>query len=227
MIPKNIVLYFFDKTKIPTTLQSHYDIIKSRHPDFNVELYDNTTALEFIIANFDKRVEMAFRKLRPYTYKSELFRYCYIYKKGGIFVDLKYRLILDFNFSQLITREYLCQDINNNIIKSSLMVLKPYNLLLKQVITNISENAEINYYSPSPLQITGPLLLSNTFIKLNLNKSIYDVLKFTISGERKTIFLDGKMILKVYDNYEEDMKQTSDQPRLIDMHLDQDLYNWI
>ena len=204
----------------------NYETIKRRHPDYNIELYDNITALEFIKKNYDNRIVVAYQKLRPYNYKSHIFRYCYLYKKGGIYVDIKYKTILDFNFSEISKHEYFCYDKDLNI-RTSVISVFPYNLLMREIIYKIALNSEMNYQGEDPLDITGTTLITRLYDEVYDNKPKDDTLIWAFSGDRQTIFLNGRIVLKELRGYKDELYKICDQDHYSLLYNDQDIYNWI
>jgi mannosyltransferase OCH1-like enzyme len=163
MIPKNIALFYHDKSKITPNMQKNYDVLKLTHPDFNVELYDVNDALEFINKNYDQRIVRAYESLRVYSEESQLFRYCYIYKKGGVFLDIKYECVVNFNFSRLMDREYFCSEQNG--IYMGFFVLKPFNPVMKELINNIAKFTEISYNIVGLCKVTGAEAINSLLIE--------------------------------------------------------------
>jgi len=207
MIPKNIALFYHDKSKMTPTMKKNYEVLKITHPDFNVELYDDNEALEFIKKNFDQRTVRAYESLRVYSEESQMFRYCYIYKKGGVFLDIKYECVVNFNFSRLMDREYFCSEQHG--IYMGFFVLKPFNPVVNALITNISKFTEISYNIVGLCKVTGAEAIKDLLIE---NKSLAEELLWVRIGDKSAIFLEGKIILKEYKNYKEDFDGLSEHP---------------
>jgi mannosyltransferase OCH1-like enzyme len=216
MLPKNIVLFFYDKTRLSKSMIANYDKIKARHPDFNIELYDTDSALEVI----------AYKKIRPHGYKSHLFRYCYLFRRGGIFIDLRYDFILDFNFYEVLNNEYMSMD-SNKTVKTPLIALKPFNELMRQMIYQIAYHTETNYYGNSCSDVTGSSLLTRLYNIIYADGSPILMMTWIISGSRPTIFFNGALVLKEYATYTGDLIVISDQQPTIHMYTEQDIYNWM
>ena len=51
---------------------------------------------DFIKNNYPVDVLEAFNKLIPGAYKADLWRYCVLYKLGGIYLDIKYSCVNNF-----------------------------------------------------------------------------------------------------------------------------------
>ena len=57
-------------------MRNNYEHLCKRNPELEFKLYDESQCRNFIKNNFDKDVLDAYNKLSPYSYKSDLWRYC-------------------------------------------------------------------------------------------------------------------------------------------------------
>jgi mannosyltransferase OCH1-like enzyme len=121
-------------------------MIKSLNPRFQYFLFDDNDCFEFIKNNFDKDILNAYNSLIPGAYKADLWRYCILYIKGGIYLDIKYRPLDNFRFINLTEDEHFVLDNDGNGIYNAVMVCKPGNELLLKAIHNIVENVKNNSY---------------------------------------------------------------------------------
>jgi mannosyltransferase OCH1-like enzyme len=160
------------KTKdLPENMKLRVEELKRTNPRFNHYLYDDNDCKEFIKNNFDEIVLDTYNRLIPGAYKADLWRYCILYKKGGIYLDIKLKCINNFRLIELTEREHLVKDRWNSGIYNALMVCKPGNELLLKAINKIVQNVKDNFYGESPLHPTGPSLLRDI---INYHK-IYNV----------------------------------------------------
>ena len=60
---------------------------KRNSNDFNYYFYNNQMCDEFMKKNFDDKTNQAYNKLPMGVMKADLWRYCVIYKYGGIYAD--------------------------------------------------------------------------------------------------------------------------------------------
>ena len=91
------------------------------NPDFKIKYYSDKGSREFIKNNYSKEILSAYDSLIPGAYKADLFRYCVLYKYGGIYSDLTQRFTKPFNkFIDLEKDElYLVKDIDHYKINST------------------------------------------------------------------------------------------------------------
>ena len=162
IIPLNIYQTWHTK-KLPPKMFESVNLIKNLNPRFNYQLFDDDDCREFIKNNFEERVLHAFDSLIPGAYKADLWRYCILYKNGGIYLDIKYRPLNNFRFITMTEKEHWVLDADKNGIYNALMVCRPGNEILLKAINKIVENVKTKFYGNSSLEPTGPLLLSSFF----------------------------------------------------------------
>ena len=81
---------------LPPKMNDNVQLLKLQNPEFTHYLYDDEMCREFIKENFEEDVLNAYDKLIPGSYKCDLWRYCILYKYGGIYLDIKYKCVNDF-----------------------------------------------------------------------------------------------------------------------------------
>ena len=109
IIPLKIYQTWHDKT-LPPKMKECVDTLKAQNPEFEYRLYDDYECRDFIKKNFDKDVLNAFDSLIPGAYKADLWRYCILYKNGGIYLDIKFQCENGFKLIELTDKEYFVLD---------------------------------------------------------------------------------------------------------------------
>ena len=67
--------------------------IVKMNPGYKYEYYNDADCVSFMKRYFGTHVVNAFNILKPGAFKADLFRYCYIYIKGGIYLDIDLELL--------------------------------------------------------------------------------------------------------------------------------------
>jgi mannosyltransferase OCH1-like enzyme len=199
IIPLTIYQTWHTKN-LPPSMKKTVDTIIKNNPIFDYQLFDDNDCRNFILNNFDINVLNAFDSLKPGAYKADLWRYCILYIKGGIYLDIKYEPVNDFKFINLTEKEHWVLDLDKTGIYNALIVSKPHNKILLKAINNIVYNVKNKFYGTSPLSPTGPLMLANFFSK-NEKESFdmyHDIYR---SVQNRFIFLNNYLVFKSFDSY--------------------------
>lgn len=216
IIPLDIYQTWHTK-KLPKYMKRNVEKLKNDNPEFNIHVYDIDDCRTFIINNFDNDVLYAYDKLIPLSYKSDLWRYCILYKKGGIYLDIKFKCAAGFKFIELVDKEYFVLDRQFqkigmfNYKKNELVQInnKIYNL------DNISLNNELNlinnniYYSSYIKEYGNPVILTGLQICKKNNPVMLECINQIIKNVKNNYYGDtcidptgpvllGKCYFKLY-----------------------------
>ena len=162
-IPK--IIYKSGPGKPAEIVQKLFDKTLRKNPGFRIKYYDDKKCRKFIMENYQQDVVDAFDSLKPGAYKADLFRYCILYKKGGVWSDLTddylvpLEQIIDFKNDKL----FLVDDrpvgkYKMAGIQISFMAAKPNNKLYHKCIRQIVKNTQNKIIGDTPFEVTGPHL---------------------------------------------------------------------
>jgi len=208
-----VIYHTWNSHNIPINMKKNIDYILNNNPEFDYYLYDDNECREFIKENFNKEVLDAFDSLIPGAYKADLWRYCILYKNGGVYMDIKLKpliklktLINNNNFYYVNDNpsNKLCN--NNKGIYNAFIISYPNNIIFKECINSIVENCKNKYYGNNTLDITGPCLFGNIIYKYydyNYDKMI----EFYLKADGKIYNLLNKQITDIYDGYRNEQKK--------------------
>jgi mannosyltransferase OCH1-like enzyme len=191
MIPLNIYQCWKTKQLAPGMAQA-VAAVKAANPEFKHHLYDDQECRQFIAKECPPCILNAYDRILPGAYKADLWRLCMLYKRGGIYLDIKLSPLNNFKFLELTDREHFVKDRPPNTIYNAFMVCKAKNPFLLSCINQIVRNVRRKYYGPSALHPTGPGLLGQvrTAKKYRLNEDL------THPTEGGVIRYRGKPIVK-------------------------------
>jgi hypothetical protein len=168
MIPKKLFQTWHSKA-LSAEMQDCVEALKAANPDYEHHLYDDADCRAFIEAHFPQEVTDAFDALVPGAYKADLWRYCVLYLHGGVYLDIKFRPLNGFRFSELEEdKEYFCRDLDVTRrrtlgIYNAILVCRAGNPILKQCIDQIVRHVAEEHYGYDYLSPTGPALLGSFF----------------------------------------------------------------
>jgi len=175
-IPLDIYQTWHTK-ELPPKMRECVERIKKANPEFRHHLYDNDDCREFMKNNFDKDVLDAFDRLIPGAYKADLWRYCVLYKNGGVYLDIKFEPINNFKFIDLMDRENFVLErpyIDNKItLKSELELYNSsnyYNKIKPKIDESFWKNKQLGLYNA--LMICKP---NNETLKICIEEIVKNV----------------------------------------------------
>lgn len=86
--PKRIVQFWDDLERLPNDVEECMNSWKSLEKSgFDLQVFDEKSAKEFIRTHLGSRFEIAFDKCYHPSMKSDYFRYSYIFAAGGFYID--------------------------------------------------------------------------------------------------------------------------------------------
>jgi len=189
--------------ELPEKMRENVERLKSQNPDFEYHLFDDEDCRKFIQENFEEDVSNAYDKIIPGAYKADLWRYCILYINGGIYLDIKYSNVDDFNLIELTDKEYFVPDLKDSGggVYNAFMICKPGNTVLQEAIRRVVKNVKEEYYGDSGFHPTGPILLKSCFSSNDIDNMEKNGLSICRHKENTSICLHGKPIMIVYDEY--------------------------
>lgn len=201
VIPKH-VYQTWNESELPYTIKEGMDDMRRKNPELQFHFFDDAMCRDFIEENFGNRVLNAYNTLIPGAYKADLWRYCLMYIKGGIYIDIKYVTVDDFKLVTLTDKEYYVRDNDyhgKEFVYNAILVSKPKNEIYKKCIDKIVKNVENRDYCKNELDVTGPSLLKTVLDenKEYLKNREYDFKKFKHRGSGE-VYKNKKLVLKVY-----------------------------
>ena len=194
---------------LPPKMKERVEELKATNPRFEHYLFDDNDCREFIKQHFDSNVLDAYDRLIPGAYKADLWRYCILYKYGGIYMDIKYYPINGFKLFNLLKKEHWVLDNGGNGIYNALMICKPNNEILLKAINQIVLNVKNRFYGNGFLEPTGPGLLVKYFT--NEEKTALDM-KHIVTGNdshHKFITFNNHSVFQGYTGYLQDRDKYS------------------
>jgi len=215
-----IVHQTFYTTKFPQQIIEIIQNNKKMCPNYKFIFYDDEDCIKFIKTYFDERTYNAYMMLNNCygAMKADFFRYCVLYKIGGVYLDIKSKI--NIPLKQIISPEDSCiLDIPRNDLEpwrkkcptyeQWLLMFEPNHPYLNEMIQQMVTNIENKYEPQIPgypfltskqkiLQLTGPDALAraiNTCITNNIvkHRNINYNKYFTIAFENyQSIYITKK-----------------------------------
>ena len=166
VIPRHIYQTWHTKDNFPEKMRECITTLQRQNPEFIHHLFDDDDCREFIKDNYSAEVVNAYDSLIPGAYKADLWRYCILYKKGGVYMDVKYKCADDVKLIDMVDKEYYVEDRpsgGKRGVYNAVMICEKGDPKLMKAINTIVFNVRQRYYGESSLSPTGPGLLGNVF----------------------------------------------------------------
>ena len=207
VIPMHIVQVWHNKSNLPESVSDSINLIKTHNPDFKHTLFDESECRDFLEKHYPSDVLNAYDKLIPHALKADLWRYCYMYKNGGIYLDAKYYCVNGFKLNLLTDKEYFCRDVlqSFNGIYNAILVCKPNNKIMHKCINAVVKNVENNYYGSEGLCSTGPLMMASFFTKKQVDGLILN--HEMLNDNIRFIKYNDCRILQYHEHYKKEKNQ--------------------
>jgi len=208
-IPLKIYQTWHSK-ELPEILKTTGETIRRENPSFEHYVYNINECEKFISANFDERVINAYKRLVPMSYKSDLWRYCILYINGGIYLDISFKPINDFKFSELIHKEHYSAEVSNLMghgsdpyagVSVGILAVRPGNEYLRKSIFKIVENVETENYGKGVYDVSSATLFGSFFSLEEKKKLTY--LKRSVRSDLNGYTLNGRDILNRLKEYDD------------------------
>lgn len=171
MIPNRVthlkthkIPYIFSTTAPSLFFHSTFADIYRKHvyqnPEYEIVVFDDDSASIFIEQHFSHRVLQAFHQLNVNAYRADFFRYCFLYIRGGVYLDMNkesqqpFRNIIPPDQEIVLVEDRLPGD-----IFQAFMACVPNHPFLHKIIDACVDNIEKRFYGKNSLSPTGPHLV--------------------------------------------------------------------
>jgi hypothetical protein len=134
-------------------------------PEFPYQFFDDTNVMKFVADNYTNIVYDAINNLNPGAYVGDVFRYCYLYLNGGVYMDCKKVVYIplsnyidnfaDLHMSSKIT-DIFVKDRLKNYSYNAIMVCDKFSKVMKITLVYSIYKIIKNSYDKDPLSVTGP-----------------------------------------------------------------------
>ena len=211
--------------EVPKGMRDNIEALLKVNPEFDYYLYSDEDCAAFIADNYDTEVLDAFKSLKPGAYKSDLWRYCILYKLGGVYLDIKsystvplvsildevptiYVRDMDAYGYQMIAGDFQF----GHCLYNGFMASPPKNEIFKACIDDIVRSCKGRLYKRNAIDVTGPCLLGSV-VQRQISKEFIDALPFksyvrygNIGSMEQVVLYKDKVVLRNYATYREEQE---------------------
>lgn len=199
----------WELTELPKEILKVLVDLENLNPFHKLVYFSDNDCIKFI-ENFFPEYKPFYDKLIPTAYKADLFRYLLLFKYGGCYGDITQKLNVPYDELCCDYDRVFCRDTMSNklFLYNALMCCKPLDSVVAKVIELSIDNIKNNNYSDTPLGITGPAVLGQSFISVFKNSTKKN--KINLKENNNSLILDFR------DNqiYNDLKLQTIGQPKI-------------
>jgi mannosyltransferase OCH1-like enzyme len=165
-------------------------------PQFPYIFFDDNDIFAFVKRNYSKIINDAINNLIPGAFVSDLFRYCYLYLYGGIYIDCKkilFQPMNDFltnttNTTNTMTNEIYVRDIPYNFAYNAIMICDKMSQIIRECIQVTVYNIVRSDMKDDTLKITGPGVLGDAIDKITKKTYQYEYFNKMLGDWRSCIY---------------------------------------
>lgn len=147
---KNILQTYKSFHDVPSYIINN---VKNKNPDWNYYFYDDYQIKDFLLKEYGQAYVDKFDSFKSGAHKADLFRLCWLYKNGGVYIDIDMEIlkpldeIIENNEGDLIMS--LSKDCNIERLFNAFIIANKGNLKIKECIEKImsviQQDLEDNY----------------------------------------------------------------------------------
>lgn len=149
-----------DNSELSPFLLDATNMVANCFPDFSHKIYRNQDVEDFLEEHYDSSVVSAYHKVKPYSYKCDLARYCITNIIGGWYFDISIRCLTGIkvpsNCSLVAFRDINRYTRVSWACDGGVFYSPVQNPILDEAIFQIVDNIQREYYGLTPLCPTGP-----------------------------------------------------------------------
>jgi mannosyltransferase OCH1-like enzyme len=158
--------------------------IKNIYKNYNYKLITENDFYSYLENDHEfPLLKETYDKIKPYAFKADIIRYYLLYRFGGIYIDIDFIGISNFNNLFNNYDIIFTIDLGDNILYNGFIAVKKHgHLFFKFVLEQIILEVNSNKVYTRDLEITGPILFTKCFYRF------FNVNNFNIS-DKKYYFL--------------------------------------
>ena len=152
-IPKKIFQCYKSRDKVPNYV---FDNLKNTNSNYDYNFFDDNKCIQFLEENYGENLVNKFKSCKKGAHKADLWRYCVLYKFGGVYIDIDVNLtekldnILRNKNIKLcvpVTYNWFFSTFGSNNIFNAVIMCTPRNKIMYECIKKFMEtpNIEMEY----------------------------------------------------------------------------------
>lgn len=200
-------------------------------PEFDNYFYSDAECLDFIEKNFEPNVLKAFRSMKPGAYQSDLWRYCILYKNGGVYINIPailqkplFKILGEYPKLFIVDHPStnMCTDTPG--VWNGFMASPPGNPVFRDCIDEIVETCKNRDYKNNPIDITV-CPLSRMLDKREGPEFLHSLPFVHAVSPSKEFHYKGEIFFTQYEGYRDDQKAQQTTPHYSELWNNRDVFD--
>lgn len=164
----------FQTNAVPKIIANAINTWIELNPEYDYYYYSDFDLRNYLKTNFSKSILRAYDSLIPGAFKADLWRYCVLYKEGGVYFDVKFGCVKKIDeFIDKDTHLAIINDRYDNWMFNGFIGSKPKQSSILSCIKKSSERILNKDIGPDPMYLTGPMLMRDAlFSHYNWNTQL-------------------------------------------------------
>jgi hypothetical protein len=171
--------------------------IKESFGSENYRLWNLESTTVFLGENYEKDILKAFNRIKPFSFKANLARYCILNHFGGVYADLSIGKVKGFdasNFDMIVFRDGN-SDKTSWKVATAFFFSKPHSLVLQDSIEEITSNVSRKFYGHDPHFVGGPSVFGRSIAKHGLDCNLLVGQYYWHKHRRNKYVLPGEKVV--------------------------------
>lgn len=160
-IPRVIYQTFKTRLVDPNMYKAICTILE-HNPEYDYYFYTDQECENELQERYGPQYVRAFRDLIPGAFKADWWRYCILYDKGGVYLDVDF--VARTSLHPYVPREmdfFSCMDLSHHAIYQAIIGSVPRHPFLKATLVLCFENIQSYSYAQGILDVTGPCMMGS------------------------------------------------------------------
>lgn len=199
MIPKIIhKVVIVDGFNFPQSVPFQSALDTWKLTGYQIKLYSGNDCLDYIKKHYNEDILEAFNKVRPYSYKCDLFRYLVLNIEGGWYSDMRQVCLENIDSLASTNHEFYCAidaPPNEKCMYTAFIGSIPNHPILQKMIKLICWNIENEHYGQDCLYPTGPgVFISGSIDYIRKNPDKCFIGRHLIGNGNREVIVFGKTV---------------------------------
>jgi len=159
MIPKKIVQTYRSWDSRPPAMIDAMMSVQQKNPDFEYQFFSDDDCRNFLMEHYGKPFVDIFDRIIPGAYKADFWRYAYLLKFGGVYIDGEMQAMRGLTGSIDLSNDLVVpKDREQFGLYQAFVCVRPKHPVLKNALNLCIENFNTHAQGVNDLDRTGPLV---------------------------------------------------------------------